>query len=108
MNVTPIQLFPGYTATATEITIPLADLSGLTATEANATTGNGMEVVRAIIDKLNAKIVALAPTARPVRSAVAKAAPAIAFGAGIPEGTLRQTYTLSFDLVPTGLEPAAE
>lgn len=106
--VTPVVIFPGYASDGTNITIPLADLTGLTAVEANATTGNGMEILRVIIDRANAALLALAPTARPVRASIEKAAPTIAFGAGVPTGTLRQTYTATFDLTPTGLEPTAE
>lgn len=110
MNVTPTQLFTGFTydATASEIRIPIADLSGLTAAEANATTGNGMEVLRTIVDAANTAIAALASSARPTKSSITKPNPSIATGVGVAAGTLRQTYALSFDLTPTGLEPTAE
>jgi hypothetical protein len=107
-TVTPTQIFPGYSSDGTAITIPLADLTGLTAAEANATTGNAMEVLRTFIDKAQAQLAALTPETRPVRSSLTKAAPSIAVGTGILPGTLRQTYSASFDLIPTGLEPAAE
>jgi len=106
--VTPAQIFPGFTSDGTNITIPLTDLVGLTAAESNATTGNAMEVLRVIVDRAQAAIAALAPTARPSRATIEKAAPTIAFGTGVPPGTLRQGYTLSFDLTPTGLEPTPE
>jgi len=107
-SVTPQQIFPGFTSDGTSITIPLADLVGLTAAEANSSTGNGMEVLRVIIDRAQTALNALAPSARPTRASLDKAAPTIAFGAGVPTGTLRQVYTASFDLTPTGLEPTAE
>ena len=107
-TVTPTQLFPGFTSDGTLISIPLADLVGLTAEEANADTGNGMEVVRVILEKAQTQLNALAPTARPTRSSLAKAAPSISPTPGVPPGTLRQVYTFSADLTPTGLEPAAE
>jgi|GEM_PF-2046840 len=107
-NVFPVQLFPGFTSDATAITIPLADLSGLTAEEANANTGNGMEVLRTIIAKAEAQITALAPTAKPSRATLVKSAPTIATGPNVSPGTLRHSYTATFDLTPTGLEPAAE
>jgi hypothetical protein len=107
-NVTPVQLFSGFTSDGTSITIPLADLSGLTTAEANATTGNGMEVLRTIIATAQAQLATLAPAARPTRSTLLKAAPTIATGQGIEPGTLRESYTATFDLRPTGLEPAAE
>jgi hypothetical protein len=110
MNVTPGQLFSGYTydATASEVRIPIAALDGLTAAEANATTGNGMEVLRNIIDACQVAIAALATEARPTKASITKPNPSIATGVGVAPGTLRQTYSLSFDLTPTGLEPTAE
>jgi hypothetical protein len=106
--VSPIQLFPGYVSDGTVITIPLADLPGLTAAEANAATGNAMEVLRIIVERFQMALVTLAPTARPTRATLEKAAPTIAFGTGIAPGTLRQVYTMSFDLTPTGLQPTPE
>lgn len=106
--VIPTQLFPGYTSDGTVITIPLADLTGLTTAEANAATGNAMEVLRTIIDKAQAQLAVLTPETRPTRASLTKGQPQIAVGANVVSGTLRQTYTVSFDLTPTGLEPAAE
>lgn len=106
--VSPTQLFPGYTFANDAITIPIADLVGLSAEEASATTGNGMEVLRTIIANAETKVTGLSPNAKPTRSTLTKAAPTISVGTGVPAGTLRQTYTASFDLTPTGLEPAAE
>lgn len=105
MNVSPSQLFPGYTATATSITIPLSVLPILSANEADPYTGNGMEVLRAIIDKATEILATLTPEASPARSSATKVAPSIAYD--VP-GALRQTYALSFDLFPTGFEPASE
>jgi len=106
--ISPQQIFPGFASDGTLITIPLTDLVGLTAAEANPTTGNAMEVLRVIIDRAQAALNALAPAARPSRATIDKAAPTIAFGTGVPVGTLRQTYTATFDLTPTGLEPTPE
>jgi hypothetical protein len=106
-NVTPIQLFPGYLSDGLTITIPLTDLPGLTAAEASS-TGNGMEILRVILDKAQAQLVVLTPETRPTRASLTKGQPSIATGTGIQPGTLRQTYTATFDLVPTGLEPASE
>ena len=105
MNITPAQLFPGYTATATSITIPLSVLPILSATEAEPNTGNGMEVLRAIVDEASQILAKLTPEASPVRASATKVAPSIAYD--VP-GALRQTYALSFDLFPTGFEPAPE
>ena len=107
-NIIPTQLFPGYVSDGTTISIPIADLNGLTPAEADPATGNGMEVLRALLEKSNMQLTAMAQTARPVRFSLIKAAPAIATSPGVPPGTLRQVYTLAADLTPTGLEPAAE
>lgn len=106
--VIPTQLFPGYASDGTTITIPLADLVSLTPAEANPATGNAMEVLRVIIDAAQARLAALTPETRPARANLTKGQPQIAVGTNIVPGTLRQTYTASFDLTPTGLEPAAE
>jgi hypothetical protein len=110
MQISPIEIFSGYTfdTAANEIRIPLAALPGLSPAEADAATGNGMEVIRQIVDRTHSVVTALAPTARPTKATVAKPNPSIASGANIPPGTLRQTYALAFDLQPTGLELAAE
>lgn len=110
MQISPIEIFAGYTFdTATnEIRIPLASLPGLSPTEANASTGNGMEVIRQIVDRTHVALTALAPTARPTKAAVTKPNPAIASGVNVAPGTLRQSYNLSFDLQPTALELASE
>lgn len=106
--VIPTQLFPGYTFANNSITIPIADLPGLTAAEADPATGNAMEVLRTIIERAQVQLAALTPETRPTRSTLTKAQPSIALGVGIAPGTLRQSYTATFDLTPTGLEPAAE
>lgn len=105
MNVTPSQLFPGFSATATSITIPLSALPILSGTESDATTGNGMEVLRAIVDKASEALKVLTPETSPTRANAVKVAPSIAYD--VP-GALRQSYTLSFDIFPTGFEPAPE
>ena len=110
MQISPSEIFAGYTfdSTANEIRIPLAALPGLTAAEANASTGNGMEVIRQIVDRTHSQLASLAPTARPMKATVAKPNPSIASGANVTPGTLRQSYNLSFDLQPTALELASE
>jgi hypothetical protein len=110
MQISPSEIFAGYTldTAAGEIRIPLASLPGLSAVEADATTGNGMEVIRQIVDRTHSAVTALAPTARPTKATVAKPNPSIASGAGVMPGTLRQSYALTFDLQPTGLELATE
>jgi hypothetical protein len=106
--VTPAQIFPGYTSDGTVITIPIADLDGLTPAEADAATGNAMELLRMIIEKAQTQLNAMATTARPARATLTKDPVAIAAGTGVAPGTLRQGYRLTFDLTPTSLEPAPE
>lgn len=105
MNVTPSQLFPGFSATATTITIPLSALPILSGTESDPLTGNGMEVLRAIVDKVSESLAALTPETSPKRSNAVKTPPSVAYD--VP-GALRQTYALSFDIFPIGFEPASE
>ncbi|WP_293335944.1 hypothetical protein [Microcoleus sp. CAWBG58] len=108
MRISPAELFPGYTFESNEIRIPIAALTGLTAAEANATTGNGMEILRQIVDRSHFALAALVPAARPTKATVAKPNPSIASGTNVAPGTLRQSYTLNFDLQPTSLELASE
>ncbi|MCC3575579.1 MAG: hypothetical protein JGK30_28325 [Microcoleus sp. PH2017_40_RAT_O_B] len=110
MQIAPNEIFAGYTfdTAAGEIRIPLTSLPGLSETEANATTGNGMEVIRQIVDRTHSVVNALAPTARPTKATVAKPNPSIASGLNVAPGTLRQSYNLAFDLMPVALELASE
>lgn len=73
--VNPEDIFPGYTLTGTGgseiINIPLAALSGLTAAEANATTGDVRAVVTAIVEKTRTGVAALAANAKPTNFTIA-------------------------------------
>jgi hypothetical protein len=108
MQISPAELFPGYSFESNEIRIPIAALAGLTAAEANPTTGNAMEVLRQIIDKTATSVMEMAPTVRPTKATIAKPNPSIATGVNVMPGTLRQAYTVTFDLLPTSLELATE
>lgn len=92
-DITPEQLFPGLTATATEITIPLTALAGLTPVEANPVTGDGREVARIITESMVTAFRGLTAQDRPSKMSVAKPNPQ---GIGIDQ--IRQAYTLSFDI----------
>lgn len=107
--ISPARLFPGYefNESTGKITIPIAAL-GLTPTEANAATGNAMELVRQTLDKMAIFVARLEPVAQPTRSVIGKPDPTIAIGSDLPPGTLRQTYTVSFDLQPIVLELVPE
>lgn len=108
MQIAPDELFAGYSFANNTISIPLAALPGLSSAEADAATGNGMEVLRQIVDASQATIAGLAPTARPTKATITKPNPSIASGSGVAPGTLSQSYTLTFQLQPTGLQLAAE
>ena len=89
MNVSPSQLFSGYSATATSITIPLSALPILSVAEVDPTTGNGMEILRAIVDKASEALAALTPEASPKRASATKVTPNVAYD--VP-GALRSLY----------------
>jgi len=85
------------------IFIPLASLPGLTALEADEATGDGRklvyEVVRAIFNNYNG----IAAASRPTRFTVTQGTPA-----GIDASTVRNAYTLTFDLDIAGSDVAVE
>lgn len=108
-NITPTQVFPGFelvaangTVAAQSIVIPLSALAGLTAAEANATTGNGSEVLRNILEAATTNVNALATEAKPTQMTLAKGTPT---KVGSND---RQPYTINFVLTPTGYEMATE
>lgn len=72
--VNPEDVYPGYTLTGSGgsevINIPLAALSGLTAAEANATTGDIRAVLTALVEKARTGIAALPANNRPTNFAV--------------------------------------
>lgn len=107
--ISPTELLPGYEfdSSTGKISIPISSL-GLTTSEANATTGNAMEVVRMVLNKMAMLIAGLDPIEQPTRSIIAKPDPTIAIGFDLPPGTLRQTYIVSFDLQPIVLELVPE
>jgi hypothetical protein len=92
-DITPDQLFPGLTATATDITIPLTALSGLTPAEADPATGDGREVARIITESMVTGFLGLTAQDRPLKMNVLKPNPQ-----GIGLDQIRQAYTLSFDI----------
>lgn len=95
-NPAPSALLPGYTSDGTNITIPLASLPGLTAAEADATTGDSREVIRAFMEQVYSHITALPAADKPARVTVTKPNPT-------PQANsvLRQGYTINFDTTYT-------
>ncbi len=101
----PTDLFPNMTADSTSITIPLADLEGLTASEADPATGDGREVARILTNTIVQKYLAIPQGDRPARFVANKANPQ---GIGLEQ--VRQNYNLGFDVVidSTGVAMVAE
>lgn len=104
-SINPADLFPGYTSDGTNITIPLAALPGLEASEADASTGNGSEVLRIICESAYQAIEGMDQASRPTQITWSKAVPA-----GLTNDTFRQSYTFGFTIGTnaTQLNMAAE
>lgn len=90
--IIPTALFTGYVADSTNITIPLSSLPVLTAAEADEVTGDGREVIRAIIDAATVKLEALPANQRPTYFTITRGSIA-----GVTPTTIRRTYTISFE-----------
>lgn len=105
MQVSPGQIFDGYTFANNTITIALPELL---AAQADPVAGNGMEVLRQILEQAYSRVASLAPAARPTKATITKPNPTIATGSAIAPGTMRQAYNTTFDLMPVALEPASE
>ena len=67
MNLAPSHWLENYSADSSGIKIPLASLPGLSAAEANASTGDIRKVARAIIAALHAAFLAEAEADRPAQ-----------------------------------------
>lgn len=92
-DITPLALFPTMTSDATGINIPYADLAGLTQTEADISTGDGREIARILVETIATAINNLSAENRPTKMTATKANPV-----GVGTDTLRQSYTLTFDI----------
>lgn len=108
--VRPPQLLTGYVLLASAaaapsqgIFIPLTSVSGLTAVEADTTTGDGRKVAFEILRAVFANYTALSTAAKPGKMAIARGTPV-----GVDSSTVRQTFTVSFDLDITGSDVTAE
>jgi len=97
-NITPVQaLGTGYTLLAENATapaqglfIPLVNVTGLSASEANPTTGDGRKVIAGLIERIYDNIQALASNARPVHLTIAKGQPT-----GVAINQVNQTFTVT-------------
>lgn len=90
----PTEIFPNLTVNGTDLVIPLSDLEGLTASEADPVTGDGREVARILVNTIVTKFLAIPAQDRPARFVAGKANPQ---GIGVEQ--IRQNYTLGFDVI---------
>ena len=100
--VNPEDIYPGYTLTGSSgsevIGIPLSVLTGLTATEANASTGDIRAVLTALVEKARTGIAALAANARPTNFTVTSVRAVNTTNADLQDITLTVKGTLSSPL----------
>lgn len=80
-------------APAQGLFIPLASLPGLTAVEADETTGDGRKVVYELARALFANYTALATASRPTKLSIVRGTPT-----GVDSTTVRQSFTFAIDL----------
>ncbi|GAB4465529.1 MAG: hypothetical protein OHK0037_20380 [Elainellaceae cyanobacterium] len=108
--ILPGAIFPNYqylsaaeAAPSAGLFIPLNSLPGLTADEADETTGDGRKVAFELSRAMFTNYNALTTAQRPSRFTITRGIPA-----GIDQTTVRQTYTLTFDIDFSGSDMAAE
>lgn len=89
----PTEIFPGYTTDGTSITIPLADMPGLTAAEADDLTGDGRKLAFELTRTIAEAYLAIPTADRPVGLSAT-----IGTLQGLSATTARRQYSLSFDL----------
>ena len=89
--INPTNIFSGYSADSTAITIPLAALPGLTTAEAHATTGDARELFRIIIEKYFSAIEGMQLANRPVSMSISRGNLN-----GLSSSTISRTYSITF------------
>lgn len=98
----PTATFPSYELASGVISIDVADLTGLTEAEANATTGDVRRIAKAILDKLLAVQEAAAVADRSARMVVSK-------GVSLLDANTRQDgYSLNFQVDLSDADVKAE
>ncbi len=97
----PTDFFPSYSTDGVDLTIPIADLPGLTAAEADALTGDGRKLAFELIKQIQAAYTQLDPT--PGRMNATVGTPT-----GISPTVARRSYTLTFDVDISEADVAAE
>lgn len=113
--VRPTQVFANYVALANGaaapadgIFIPLASLSGLSAAEADESTGNADSVLFALIKTATTNYNSLAITAKSQRMALARNVPSATVNSDADKvySTFQQTFTLDISNVDVADEPS--
>lgn len=104
LNTQPIDFFDNYTYSDNAIHIPIASLPVLSAEEAHATSGDGREVIRAIIEQAATAIDAMPANDRPKFMSISRGNII-----GVSPGILRRSYVITFEEevtpVATSLRP---
>lgn len=100
-NPAPTSLWAGYVYANDTLSIPLANLDGLTAAEANATTGDWRAIAQALLVTLYNHYNGLATADKP--AAMTVSTPSVqAVSSGDFAGTVKATYSASFYLTLDG------
>ena len=100
-NSAPTELWSGYTYANDTLSIPLADLDGLSAAEANATTGDWRAIMQALLVTLYNHYNGLETADKP--AALVVSTPSVqAVNSGDFAGTVKATYSTSFYLTLDG------
>lgn len=94
-NPAPTALFSSYASDGTTISIDIADFDGLTAAEANATTGDWRQIVLAFMSTLYTHYASLATADKPV-ALVTPAPSQFPVSSGDLAGTFKTTYSVVF------------
>lgn len=104
-KIAPNVILPNLASDGTNLTIPLADIPGLTAAEADPSNGNGAEVLRLICDAAYERIEALPQADRPTQMTWGKPA-----AQGVSGAISRQSYNFGFNYTvdATSVNIAAE
>lgn len=74
VTIVPTDYLPSWSEDATNITVPIASITGLTADEADGTTGDIREILRTILDTIYAVYAAQASADRWTKCAMTKSA----------------------------------
>ena len=103
MPTNPRFFFPTATADGGVVSLPIGDLPGLTAAEADAAAGDGRKVCFGLLQAMEQRYAAAPAASRPAGMTIAKGTPT-----GVNATTIRQTFTVTFDLDITASDLAAE